>query len=332
MSGPVVLVTGGAGYIGSHTAHALCDAGFRVVVLDDLSSGVRAGVPAEAVLIRADVADRAVLGRLFAQHRIAAVMHFAGSISVPESVARPLLYYRNNTAGSLALLEACEAAGIGAFIFSSTAAVYGTPATVPTDEDAPLQPINPYGRSKLMTELMLADAAAAHGLRYAALRYFNAAGADPAGRCGQSTRGAGHLVKAACQVAIGKRERLDVFGLDYPTPDGTCVRDYIHVGDLADAHVLALVYLLEGGESLILNCGYGRGHSVREVIAAVERAAGHELPVRSAPRRPGDPATLVAASGRLRSRLGWTPRHDDLDEIVASALAWERRLAETPLA
>jgi UDP-glucose 4-epimerase len=321
-----VLVTGGAGYIGSHCAHALKDAGYAVVVLDDLSTGRRASTPADAAFVRGDVGDAALVAEVLQRHRVDAVMHFAGSIVVPESVRDPLRYYRNNPGNSQVLIDASLRAGVRAFIFSSTAAVYGEPERVPIDEDQPTLPINPYGWSKLATEWMLRDYAAATGLRYVALRYFNVAGADPAGRTGQSSPVATHLLKLACQTALGRRPQLSVFGEDYPTPDGTCIRDYIHVTDLAEAHVAALRHLLAGGDSLVANCGYGRGFSVREVVAAVERVVGRKLPVTAAARRPGDPPALVGSPERIRRLLGGYPRHDNLDFIVATALDWERRL------
>ncbi|MDT8344797.1 MAG: UDP-glucose 4-epimerase GalE [Thermohalobaculum sp.] len=321
-----VLVTGGAGYIGSHMVLALRDRGEAVVVLDTLATGRREAVPGDVPLVVGDVADRAGIEALIARHGVTAIAHFAGSIVVPESVVDPLGYYRNNTVGSHALISAAVAAGVAAFIFSSTAAVYGAGEGRPIAETAPAAPVNPYGWSKLMTEVMLRDAGAAHGLRHAALRYFNVAGADPAGRAGQATPKATHLIKVACEAAVGARAGVAIFGTDYPTPDGTCIRDYIHVSDLIGAHLLALDHLRGGGESLTLNCGYGRGFSVREVLAAVGRAAGRQLGVREAPRRAGDPAALVADAGLIRARLGWRPAHDDLDEIVRHALAWERRM------
>lgn len=321
-----VLVTGGAGYIGSHAVLALRDQGRSVVVLDDLSVGHRSAVPAGVPLIEGDVGDQERVIDLFARYGVGTVMHFAGSIVVSESVEQPLAYYRNNTVNSLALIEACARAGIGRFIFSSSASVYGMPDRQPIDEDAPTQPINPYGVSKLMTEWMLRDAAAAHGLRYVALRYFNVAGADPQGRSGQRSREATHLIKIAAQTITGQRRELNIFGDDYDTPDGTCVRDYLHVSDLAEAHIAALAHLERGGDSQILNCGYGRGHSVREVLAMVERVSGRSLPTRVAPRRAGDPPALVASAARIGRVLGWTPRHADLEGIVASAIAWEERL------
>lgn len=323
-----VLVTGGAGYIGSHAVLALLDSGRPVVVVDDLSTGRRAAVPPEVPFVQASVGDGVAMADVLRRHGVTAVMHFAGSIVVPESMERPLDYYANNTLNSLVLIRACVAAGVAAFLFSSTAAVYGTPDRVPVDEAAPTRPISPYGASKLMTERILADTAAAHGLRYACLRYFNVAGADPAGRAGQTSRVATHLIKLACQTALGLRPRLSVFGDDYPTPDGTCIRDYIHVSDLAMAHVQTLDHLLAGGDSFIANCGYGMGHSVRQIIAAVERVTGQPLPVEMAARRAGDPPELVANPSLLRRIIGWNPRHDGLDGIVHSALAWERALLQ----
>ncbi|HVZ90863.1 MAG TPA: UDP-glucose 4-epimerase GalE [Rhizomicrobium sp.] len=321
-----VLVTGGAGYIGSHTAHALLDRGEEVVVLDNLSTGRRSLVGAKAQFVEGEVADQALVRRLIAERGVDAVIHFAGSIVVPESVAQPLAYYANNTVASRALIEACVDGGVGNFIFSSTAAVYAEDAPQPLAETAPTVPISPYAKSKLMTEWMLADAATAHGLRYMALRYFNVAGADPKGRAGQSSPRATHLIKRAAQVALGRLPHLDIFGADYQTPDGTGVRDYIHVTDLADAHLLALDALRAGANSSVFNCGYGRGASVREVIATMERVLGRSLPSKESPRRPGDPPMLVADPSRIKSELRWTPRHDELEEIVRSALEWERRL------
>lgn len=322
-----VLVTGGAGYIGSHIVLALLDAGHGVVVLDDLSSGRRELVPANAGFIEADVGDRAALDACFDRHDVGAVIHAAGSIIVSESVEQPLRYYDNNTAKSRVLIDACVRAGVDRFIFSSTAAVYGEPAALPIPETAPLQPINPYGRSKLAVEWMLRDAGAAYGLRSGILRYFNAAGADPAGRSGQSTPFATHLIKVASQLVTGARDHMTIFGDDYPTEDGTCVRDYIHVSDLAAAHLAALADLEAGGDSFALNCGYGRGHSVREVLDAVTAAAGRPLDIRTGSRRAGDPPALVADVSALGPRLRWQPRHDDLTDIVGSALAWETHLA-----
>lgn len=322
-----VLVTGGAGYIGSHVAYALCDAGGKTVVIDDLSTGFAHAVPRQAPLLVGDVADRELLHRIDREHGIDAIIHLAGSVVVPDSVADPLGYYLNNTVKSRALIAWAVEAGVRHFIFSSTAAVYGNPASVPVDEQAPVQPLSPYGRSKLMTEMMLADAAAAHDLEYVALRYFNVAGADPAGRTGQSTRGATHLLKVACEAAVGKRDGIDVFGTDYPTRDGTCIRDFIHVADLAQAHVAALAHLRSGGNSQVLNCGYSRGFTVLELIEAVKAVSGSAFPVRHAERRTGDSVEVVADCRRLRAVLGWTPRHDDLRGIVADALRWEQRLA-----
>lgn len=322
-----VLVTGGAGYIGAHMVLALCDAGEEVVVLDDLSTGNRAAVPANVRFIEGDVADEALVSRILTRHRISEIAHFAARIVVPDSIRDPLGYYATNTVKTRTLLATAVNTGVSRFIFSSTAAVYGEPETGKADEHVPPAPINPYGRSKLMSEWMLADAALAHGISYVALRYFNVAGADPAGRAGQSTPGATHLIKVACQVALGLRSHLDVFGADLPTPDGSGVRDYIQVSDLADAHLAALAYLRQGGASTVLNCGYGRGYSVFEVVEAIRRVSGVEVPIRIAPRRPGDPAVLVADAKRIRERLGWRPRHESLAAIVAQALAWERRLA-----
>ncbi len=321
-----VLITGGAGYIGGHAVLALVEAGRRVVVVDDLSTGRRQAVPEGVPLIVGDVGDLALIGDAIRDHDVGAVVHFAGSIVVPESVTNPLKYYRNNTAASRALIEACVNNGVGKFIFSSTAAVYGLPDLSPVPEDTPTAPINPYGASKLMTEWILRDTAAAHDFEYVALRYFNVAGADPAGRAGQSTPNATHLIKTASQVVTGLRDHIDIFGEDYDTPDGTCIRDYIHVTDLAAAHVDALRHLANGGGGLTLNCGYGRGYSVREVLSAVERVAGHGLDIRSAARRAGDAETLVADASKIGKRFGWRPRYDDLELIVRTAIDWERKL------
>lgn len=322
-----VLVTGGAGYIGSHMVLALLDAGERVVVIDNLSTGFRAAVPPPAVLVEGDVGDEALVTQVIGEHGVRAIIHFAGSIVVPDSVADPLGYYLNNTVNSRTLIAAAVACGVKAFIFSSTAAVYGNPEQIPVTETADLKPVSPYGTSKLMTELMLADTARAHDFRYVALRYFNVAGADPAGRSGQSTPRATHLIKVACETALGKRASMDVFGTDYPTADGTCIRDYIHVTDLVAAHMAALGYLEKGGASDIFNCGYSSGYSVLEVIEAVKRAAGGPFPVHLGPRRPGDAEAIVANSDKIRARLGWTPKLADLDTIVSHALNWERSLA-----
>jgi UDP-glucose 4-epimerase len=323
-----VLVTGGSGYIGSHMVLALTDAGEDVVVLDNLSTGYWWAVSPKAKLIEGDIGDEALLSRVMAEHSFDAVIHFAGSIVVPDSVHDPLGYYLNNTVKSRMLMACAVKAGIPRFIFSSTAAVYGNPATQPVFEDATLKPISPYGSSKLMTEWMLRDTHVAHGMQYVALRYFNVAGADPQGRAGQSTPRATHLIKVACQTALGQRGELGVFGTDYDTPDGTCLRDYIHVSDLIAAHADALAHLRKGGDSGVFNCGYGKGYSVLEVIKAVERVNGAALPVKFVGRREGDPAAIVAGAERVRTILGWQPKHDDLDFIVQSALDWERKLAQ----
>ncbi|MCP5155755.1 MAG: UDP-glucose 4-epimerase GalE [Ectothiorhodospiraceae bacterium] len=321
-----VLVTGGAGYIGSHVARQLGEAGRRVVVIDDLSKGFREAV-IHGDLVVGNFGDRDLVDRVLREHEVGSVLHFAAHTVVPDSVARPHAYYRNNTVNTLSLLESCVEAGVREFIFSSTAAVYGIPDTDTAYEDSPTQPINPYGASKLMSERILRDMCAASGMRHVILRYFNVAGSDPECRIGQATPEATLLIKVACEVVTGKRPHLKVFGTDYPTPDGTGVRDYIHVEDLASAHLRALDWLQGGGESLTLNCGYGHGYSVREVIQAVERVSGGPINVIDEPRRPGDPPTLVADAHRVRELLGWTPRYDDLDTIVATSLAWERKLA-----
>src|SRR5215207_7611451 len=321
-----ILVTGGAGYIGSHVVHDLIDAGRDVIVLDNLSTGFAWAVPSAARLVNGDIADERLVKELARAYRIDAIIHFAGSIVVPDSVADPLGYYLNNTVKSRALIASAVRHGIANFIFSSTAAVYGEPKTMPVTEDAAAQPVSPYGTSKLMTEWMLRDSAKAHGLRYAALRYFNVAGADGKGRTGQSTPRATHLIKVACQTLLGQREQMEIFGRDYGTPDGTCIRDYIHVSDLIGAHFDALQYLRQGGESGVFNCGYGRGYSVLQVIEAVEKAGGRKLAVIDAPRRAGDPPVIVAEAERARAILGWRPARDNLDEIVSSALRWEEKL------
>jgi UDP-glucose 4-epimerase len=321
-----VLVTGGAGYIGSHTVHALVDAGERVVVLDNLSTGFATALPAPMLPIVGDVGDQALVAELIDDYEVEAIIHFAGSTIVPDSMRYPLGYYGNNTANSRALIEAAVKGDVRHFIFSSTAAVYGNPARVPVAEDDPTLPLSPYGWSKLMTEVMLRDTSAAHDLTHVALRYFNVAGADPQLRTGLSTPGATHLIKVAVEAALGRRARIDVYGTDYPTPDGTCVRDFIHVSDLARAHVSALAYLRNGGASTTLNCGYGRGYSVRGVLDAVRRAVGHPFEVNFGARRPGDIVVSVAAANRIRELLNWTPELDDLDAIVGHALAWERHL------
>jgi len=321
-----VLVTGGAGYIGSHMVLALVDAGEQVVVLDNLTTGVRANVSEKATFVEGNAGDGAFVRKVMRDNKVDAVIHFAGSIVVPESIEKPLEYYVNNTGVTRRLLEACVAEGVKHFIFSSTAAVYGEVQGDKVAESMPTMPINPYGRSKLMTEWMLQDTARAHDFRYVALRYFNVAGADPKGRTGQSTPRATHLIKRACQVALGRVPELSIFGTDYPTTDGTGVRDYIHVADLVAAHALALDHLRKGGETQIFNCGYGDGFSVRQVVNAVERVTGRKLATKEEPRRPGDPPTLVADATRIRQHLGWQPEHDDLDEIVRTAYAWESRL------
>jgi UDP-glucose 4-epimerase len=321
-----VLVTGGAGYIGSHMVWELLDHGEQVVVIDRLSTGFDWAVAADAELVVGDIGDQALVEETMQRTGVDAVIHFAGSIIVPESVADPLGYYLNNTVKSRALIESAIRQGVRHFIFSSTAAVYGSPERIPVAEDAPLLPESPYGTSKLMTELMLRDAAAAHDFRYTALRYFNVSGADPKMRTGQSTRGATHLIKVACETATGKRPHMDVFGTDYPTRDGTCVRDYIHVSDLVAAHYLALKRLRDGQPSLVANCGYGTGSSVFEVIDAVKKVVGHDFEVRLAGRRPGDAVAVVANADRARAEFGWRPRHDDLETIVSHALRWEEVL------
>ncbi|HUO93223.1 MAG TPA: UDP-glucose 4-epimerase GalE [Rhizomicrobium sp.] len=321
-----ILITGGAGYIGSHMVHEALERGEKVVVLDNLSTGSRGLVAENAVFVEGNAGDQSLVKRLIAEHKIDAIIHFAGSIVVPDSVAQPLAYYANNTVVARNLIEAAVESHVPHFIFSSTAAVYGEAHDGALTESTSTDPINPYGRSKLMTEWMLEDASKAFDFRFVALRYFNVAGADPSGRSGQSSPRATHLIKRGCQVALGRLPQLDIFGTDYPTPDGTGVRDYIHVSDLVAAHALALDYLRDGGAPAIMNCGYGHGASVREVIGSIERVAGHTLPVREAPRRPGDPPSLVADASLIRKTLRWTPQHDDLDEIVTHALAWERRL------
>jgi UDP-glucose 4-epimerase len=322
-----ILVTGGAGYIGSHMVLELVDAGEEVVVLDNLSTGFEWAVARSAELVVGDIGDAELVGRVLRERQVEAIIHFAGSIVVPESVSNPLMYYENNTVKSRGLIAAAVASGVKQFIFSSTAAVYGNPAENPVTETADLRPMSPYGWSKLMTEIMLRDTAAAHDFRYVALRYFNVAGADPKGRSGQSTPKATHLIKVACETALGKRGHMEVFGTDYPTRDGTCIRDFIHVKDLARAHVAALTHLRAGGEANVFNCGYSKGYSVLEVLDAVKRVAGKNMDIRYSPRRPGDPAAIVAASSKIRDQLGWVPEHDDLDRIVAQALAWEAELA-----
>ncbi len=329
MDRPCVLVTGGAGYIGSHAVLALVDRGWPVCVIDNLTTGFRFAIPQGVPLYEGDIEDGALLARIFSEQKVGAVMHFAGSIIVPESVENPLKYYHNNTAKTRALIEAAVTAGVAHFIFSSTAATYGIPKVSPVTEDSPRQPINPYGMSKLMTEFMLADTARAHPLNYCALRYFNVAGADPQARTGQSTAGATHLIKVAVEAALGKRDHVGVFGTDFATPDGTGVRDYIHVSDLAEAHVLALEALIaEPTQSLTMNCGYGRGFSVLEVLDAVGRVTNRTIDRRMQDRRAGDPDSLISDNSRIKGTLPWVPKYADLDTIVGHALAWERKLTE----
>ena len=324
---PTVLVTGGAGYIGSHAVLALLDNGWPVAVIDNLTTGFRFAVPDDVAFYEGDIEDADLLARIFEEQEIAAIMHFAGSIVVPESVENPLKYYHNNTAKSRILIEAAVSAGVAHFIFSSTAATYGIPEVEAVSENTPQKPINPYGWSKLMTEQMLGDVAAAHDLNFCALRYFNVAGADPEARTGQSTAGATHLIKVALEAALGKRSHVGVFGTDFDTPDGTGVRDYIHVSDLASAHVHALEALMADPErSLTMNCGYGRGFSVLEVLDAVDRVTNTPIERRLEGRRAGDPAQLISDPSLIRETLPWEPQHDDLDKIITHALAWERKL------
>ncbi len=324
-----VLVTGGAGYIGSHAVLALRDAGWPVAVIDNLTTGFRFAVPDDVPLYEGDIEDGELLANIFAEQGTRAVMHFAGSVVVPESVENPLKYYHNNTVKSRALIDAAVHAGVAHFIFSSTAATYGVPEVEAVTEDTPQRPINPYGWSKLMTEQMLGDTAFAHDLNFCALRYFNVAGADPQGRAGQSTAGATHLIKVAVEAALGKRDHVAIFGTDYNTPDGTGVRDYIHVSDLAAAHVLALEALIEEPErSLTMNCGYGRGFSVLEVLDAVDRVTNQKIVRKMEPRRAGDPGSLISDPSRLKATLPWEPKHADLDAIIGHALQWERKLGE----
>lgn len=323
-----VLVTGGAGYIGSHVVRQLGEAGYEVVVYDNCSTGVPGAVLYGELAI-GDLADIECLYRTFARHGFEAVLHFAASTVVPESVAHPLDYYANNTRNTLNLLRCCQAFGVDKFVFSSTAAVYGEPQENPVWESAATMPINPYGRSKLMSEWMIRDYGAASGLRYVILRYFNVAGADPAGRIGQFSPQATHLIKVACEAALGRRESVSIFGTDFPTPDGTGIRDYIHVEDLAAAHELALRYLAAGGNSQVLNCGYGRGYSVREVLDCVKAFSGVDFPIVEADPRKGDPACVVAGAKLIREVLGWMPKYEDLGAIVETALAWESRLVNS---
>ena len=321
-----VLVTGGAGYIGSHMVWELLDHGEDVIVLDNLCTGFQWAVPERAQLVIGNVGDIDLVSDIIRDNKVDTIIHFAGSIVVPESVTNPLKYYANNTATSRNLIEAAVKGGVKHFIFSSTAAVYGMTGLAPVVEDTPLNPMSPYGRSKLMTEWMLADVAAAHPMTYGVLRYFNVAGADPGKRSGQSTPEATHLIKVACQTALGQREKMNIFGTDYETPDGTCVRDYIHVTDLIAAHALLLKHLRKGGDSTTLNCAYGRGYSVREVVETVRKVSGVDLRADEAPRRLGDPASITATGEKVRKLLGWVPAHDDLNEIVETAYAWERHL------
>jgi UDP-glucose 4-epimerase len=321
-----VLVTGGAGYIGSHMVLALAEAGESVVVIDNLSTGFSTSLPEGVPLFIGDAADENLVEGVIAAHGVESIIHFAGSVVVPDSMRDPLAYYRNNTMTTRSLLNAAVKCGVNRFIFSSTAAVYGNPERMPVTEDAPTRPLSPYGSSKLMTEIMLHDVASAHGMNYVALRYFNVAGADPHARIGLATVGATHLLKIAVEAATGQRAKIDVFGTDYPTPDGSCVRDFIHVSDLAQAHRAALSYLRNGGASTTLNCGYGRGYSVLETIEAVRRVSGRNFAVQTAPRRPGDIMTMIADTSRIGTTLDWTPRYADLETIAAHALAWEEKL------
>ena len=321
-----VLVTGGAGYIGSHAVRCLHEANENVVVIDNLSTGFSAFIPEGVPLFIGDAGDQNLVEGVIEQHGVEAIIHFAGSIVVPESIRDPLLYYRNNTMTTQSLLKAAVRRGVDRFIFSSTAAVYGEPDEVPVPEHARTRPMSPYGSSKLMTEIMLHDVANAHGVNYVVLRYFNVAGADPLARIGLATVGATHLLKIAVEAATGQRAKVDVYGTDYPTPDGSCIRDFIHVTDLAEAHRAALSYLRKGGASTTLNCGYGRGYSVLETIEAVRRVSGSHFAVSHAPRRPGDVVTMVADASRIRATFDWTPSYDNLDTIAAHALAWEEKL------
>ncbi len=322
-----VLITGGAGYIGSHAVWAFLDQGEKVVVLDNLVTGFDWALPPQVEMVLGNVGDRALVERTIRQHNVDTIVHFAGSVVVPESLEKPLKYYENNTSNTRNLLETAVRCGIDKFIFSSTAAVYRAPATLDAvDETTPLEPSTPYGMSKLMSEMMLRDVSLAHGMRYVALRYFNVAGADPQGRTGLSTRGATHVMKLVCETAMGKRDRFEVYGTDYDTPDGSAVRDFIHVTDLVQAHVDAFYFLKEGGLKFTGNVGYGMGHSVLDVVAAVKRVSGVDFAVDHRPRRPGDIAAIVADSSRVQQRLNWTPRYTELDQIVETALAWEEKL------
>lgn len=323
----MILVTGGAGYIGSHAVLALADQGWRPVVLDNLCTGFRWVVPSHTPFYEGDIADGALVAEIIAKHDIGAILHFAGSVVVPESVENPLKYYDNNTAKTRALLAAAVAGNVPHFIFSSTAATYGMPDKMMIDEDTPQSPINPYGTSKLMTEYMLKDVAAAHDMNFCALRYFNVAGADPEGRAGQATIGATHLIKVAVETALGRRKSMSIFGEDYNTEDGTAVRDYIHVSDLANAHILALEHLIaKPSENLLLNCGYGHGYSVKQVLDVVDKVSGKTMTRHIEGRRAGDPEALVADNRRIKATLNWSPQYDDLEKIVRHALAWEKKL------
>lgn len=323
-----ILVTGGAGYIGSHMCWALNDVGEEIVVIDDLSTGFEWAIPPNAKFYRGDIDDMALLAKIRAENEIEAIIHFAGSIIVPESVSNPMKYYHNNTAKSRGLIEFAVESSIKYFVFSSTAAVYGTPASDDAvDENVATNPESPYGMSKLMTEFMLKDTSCAHDFHFTALRYFNVCGADPKGRTGQSTQGATHLIKVACEAALGKREKIDVFGTDYPTPDGTCIRDYIHVWDLVNAHLCALKRLRLGGKSIIANCGYGKGYSVLEVLEAVKKVNGNDFRVDFSPRRAGDAVRIIANSDLIKKELGWEPKLDDLELILRNALDWETKLS-----